>query len=430
MMSTIRFITFGCKVNTYETQCMREAFLADGFTEAGNEADIYIINSCTVTSRADAKLFKCMRSLRREHPGSVIVLTGCYPQAHDDNPENIADIITGTSGRSGLPALVRKHIEDREALRRITPHEKGEHFGSETAAYSEGHTRAFVKIQDGCEMNCSYCIIPHARGHMRSKPPDILKKEIATLAEHSFREIVLVGINIMFYGREYGLDLADAVDIASEPQNIERVRISSIEPEKMQGGMIERLSANPKFCPSFHLSLQSGADNVLRAMKRHYDTDKYSEIVRQIRDNFPDAAITTDIMTGFPGETEDDHIRSMEFAKKIGFARIHVFPYSERNGTPAAAMEQVAPSVRHRRAREMTELGNELSRGFNNRFIGRTMQVLFEREHNGIHNGHTKNYLTVRLEEKYDHSLRGELLDVDIVSADSAGLTGTLRKLV
>lgn len=426
-MNKVRFITFGCKVNTYETQCMRESFISAGYEEVSAGADVIVINSCTVTASADRKLLKCLRSLKRDEPSAVIVLTGCYPQTHGADPEGIAHIVTGTSERKGLPDLVRSFIEKRTHIESICPHTKGESYDELCINRSEGRTRAFVKIQDGCDMNCTYCTIPAARGHMRSKPADALRREITALAENGYSEIVLVGINIMFYGREYGLDIADAVETAAVPDNIRRVRISSIEPERMSDSVVKRLAGCSKFCPSFHLSLQSGSNRVLGMMKRRYDTNEYYSIVKKLREQFHDCSVTTDIMTGFPGETEEDHIDSMRFIEKVGFSGLHVFPYSERNGTPAALMDQVPMAIRHRRAREITELGNRLSLEYNNRFIGRIMDVIFEREGtNGIHHGHTNNYLVVRLDERYERSLRGETGIVRITSADKDGLYGSL----
>ena len=426
-MSKITFITFGCKVNTYETQVMRESFLEKGHTEVpdDNSSDIVVINSCTVTEQADKKLLKTLRRIRRENPGACIVLTGCYPQAHKEIPDGLADIVTGTKDRRSVADIVTGHPKGREKTVALPPPTAD--FESTRVHYSEGHTRAFVKIQDGCEMNCSYCIIPQARGKMRSKPPGELRAEIEDLAANGYKEIVLVGINIMFYGREYGTDIISAAECAEDIQGIERVRISSIEPEMMKLSHIERLAQCSKFCPSFHLSVQSGSDRILRLMKRKYDTARYMEIVENIRRVFPDASITTDIMTGFPTETEEDHLDSMRFARAVSFSDMHVFTFSPRQGTPAFDMEQVRNEIKHRRTEEMTMLGKELSAAFNKARIGSTCEVLFERERpDGTHRGHTKNYLSVSLKEKHPFTMRGKTAAVLITDADENTLYGDL----
>ncbi|MBQ5331425.1 MAG: tRNA (N(6)-L-threonylcarbamoyladenosine(37)-C(2))-methylthiotransferase MtaB [Oscillospiraceae bacterium] len=425
----VAFVTFGCKVNTYETQCMRECFLSHGFEESAvSAADVIVINSCTVTQTADRKLLKEMRSLKKSCPGALICLTGCYPQAHKDENSDVfelSDIISGTSERELLPQRVMSFLSGSSIKRGAGEWEK--EISTLTVSYSEGHTRGYIKIQDGCDMRCSYCIIPDARGHMRSKPVEVIKREVSALAESGCTEIVLVGINIMFFGREFGLDISHAVQAAAENESIRRVRISSVEPERMDIPLLMRLRAEEKFCPSFHLSLQSGCDTVLKRMRRHYDTALYSETVSNIRSMFEDAAISTDIMTGFPEETREEHRISMDFVESMGFARVHVFPFSLRKNTPAQSMVQVPRDTVKRRAAEMTVLSEKLSLAYNQKYIGKSLEVLFERERSdGTHRGHSKNYLNVELEEKLPFSLKGQYKDVLITSAGTNTLRGSI----
>lgn len=417
----IYFLTFGCKVNVYETACMTEAFRAAGYsiTLEKSLADIFVINSCTVTSESDSKLRQTLRRLRREYPSAVIVLTGCYPQAFPDEAaaETCADIVTGTKDRNAVVRIVSKYLESRERICRIEPYSAHDCFERMFVSNVEGHTRAFMKIQDGCNAFCTYCIIPHSRGRIRSKPIEDVISEAEALARSGYREIVLVGINLAFYGAEYGLRLIDAVEAVCRVNGIERVRLGSLEPEKITEDDLQRLSALPQFCPSFHLSLQSGCSKTLKAMNRRYTAEEYAALVDSIRSIFPDCGITADIMVGFPGETEDDHEESMRFAEKIGFSDIHVFPYSRRKGTKADLMtDQIPGDVKKRRASEMTEVGRKSRQKFLQSLVGKEFPVLFEREKSdGIHHGYTPNYTYIKILTKYsEKSLRKTIFYVKI----------------
>ncbi len=415
------FVTFGCKVNCYETECMKKSFTEDGFTVSDTAAgsDVIVINSCTVTSSSDKKVMQTLRKLRHENPDSIIVLTGCWPQAFESEAQKVkeANVITGTKDRGELTRLVRKALEDHERTVDIKPYTGKESMEPMTCSSFEKKTRGFVKIQDGCNQFCSYCIIPFSRGRIRSKPIEDIVKEVTSLAENGYQEIVLVGINLAFYGAEAGLTLTDAVEAVSSVNGVKRIRLGSLEPEMISGEDLLRLRSIESFCPQFHLSLQSGCDRTLKAMNRKYDTAEYTRLVSSIRNIFPDAAITTDVMVGFPGETEEDFEESMEFVKKTAFSKIHVFPYSPRSGTKAAAMpDQINGSIKNERAARMTELGHELEREFLKAQVGKTVPVLFEKENcTSFHRGYSPNYTLVKIKrEPSIKSLRNSIFYVKI----------------
>lgn len=375
----VAFYTLGCKVNQYETEVLSARFAAEGFDVVPGHApgcDVYVVGSCTVTAEGDRKTRQAVRRFRRENPGAIVVLTGCYPQAFPREAAAVteADIITGARNRAALPQLVRAFSLDRQRIVSIPQHEKGEDFESCSAADFGVRTRAFLKIQDGCDNWCSYCIIPAARGPVRSKPMPELQSELLTLARNGYREIVLTGINLSNYGREWGLHLSDAVLAAAATPGVERVRLGSIEPDLLTPEEIYRLAegCGGKLCPQFHLSLQSGCDATLRRMNRHYDTTQYRAVAEAARKAFPGAALTTDMMVGFAGETEVDHQESLQFAREIGFAKIHAFAYSQRPGTRAAAMpDQVSPADKKRRCAELIAVAAELRKTALTAMLGR-----------------------------------------------------------
>lgn len=416
-------ITLGCKVNQYESQAMREAMLKNGFqlSESKDKADIIIINSCTVTSVSDAKNRKIINRARRYNPNSIIVLTGCMPQAFPDSNENFknCDIVLGNARRSELIPTINKYISERERIVAITKHpEKNEDYENLSISSLGEHTRAFIKIEDGCNRFCSYCIIPYARGRVRSKSLGNLREEVEKVAINGYKEVVLVGINLSAYGLNEDFDLADAVECAGSVEGIERVRLGSIEPEQMDESLIRRLSKEPKFCPQFHLSLQSGCDKTLKNMNRHYTTREYAQIVQRLRNAFENSSITTDVMVGFAGESEEDFRQSMEFVKSIGFAKVHVFPYSQRKGTKAAvAPDQVNPSDKERRAALMGGLVEQSRLDFLKSQVGREEIVLVERLRNNYLEGYTANYTPVRINST-DAALCGSLCKVNIISVD------------
>jgi len=432
----IRYVTFGCKVNQYETRCIETAFSERGFVTASPEEapDCIVINSCTVTGSGDSKSLYAVRKLRRDFPEAVIILTGCLPQAAPEVQEEIpeADIITGTRDRKNLPDLAEEVLSERRRIVEISAYGSSDAF--EVMEYRSeltedaGHTRAFVKIQDGCNCFCSYCIIPYARGRCRSKPPEVLREEAGRIAAEGCREIVLTGINIAFYGTEYGLRLADAVEICARTEGIDRVRLGSIEPEMLPEEDIRRLAELPGFCPQFHLSLQSGCGRTLKAMRRRYTPEEYYSLTQLILRYFPDAAFTTDIMVGFPEETEEDFEESLAFAEKVGFAKIHVFQYSPRKGTPAADMVQVPESVKKERADRMKALAADLRRRYLERQVGKTVPVLFERgEGEEYGHGYAPDMTLVKIPgKKAKKSLRNSIFYVTIEESSFDHCTGRI----
>ena len=328
-----------------------------------------------------------------------------------------ADIVTGSTNRSGLLDLVQAYLQTPQRMVQIIPHQKGEAFEKMTATHFSERTRAFVKIQDGCDRYCAYCIIPYARGPVRSKPLSDITAELGQLAAQGYQEVVLVGINLPCYGKDLGLRLIDAVEAACQVEGIRRIRLGSLEPELLTAEDLKRLAAQPKFCPQFHLSLQSGCDRTLKAMNRHYDSAEYRRIVQDIRKAFENPSITTDIMVGFPGETEEDFRQSADFAKEIGLAKAHVFAYSVRPGTRAASMpDQVSQREKEQRSSRLIEVTNATRQAFLQAQVGREEEVLFETTQTpyGIE-GYTPNYTPVCVEAHED--IRGQIRRVRITAA-------------
>lgn len=422
--------TLGCKVNQYESQIMHEKLCQSGFeyTAEHNSADIVIINTCTVTSASDSKAVKLMHRVKRENPNCVLVLTGCLPQAFPNDERFIeADIILGNKSRNIVVPTIQQYLLNHTRINAVVQHETGDKFESMAISAFTERTRAFVKIEDGCNRFCSYCIIPYARGRVRSKPLDQLTEELNQLASKGFKEVVLVGINLSAYGQEFGINLADAIEAACAVDGIERVRLSSLEPERMDRHTIERLAAQPKLCPQFHLSLQSGCNATLKRMNRHYTAEDYTEIVNDLRNAFDNCAITTDIMVGFPGETEDEIKESLDFAKKTSFARVHVFAYSRRPGTVADKAEnQVPENIKNIRSKAMIEVTTKTMTDFLNSQVGRVESVLFEREKNGFYEGYTKNYTHVVV--KSDENLSNKIYDVKITGVQGNKCTAEILK--
>ena len=424
-------LTLGCKVNQYESQAMREDLIRNGYTLSENKdkADITVINTCTVTSVSDAKNRKLIHRVRRQNPDGIIVLTGCMPQAFPEEMKELdeCDIILGNKERSKLVPAIRTYLADRVKQVDIPAYlNRGDSYENLTVSSFGEHTRAFIKIEDGCNRFCTYCVIPYARGRVRSKPLDALKSALENVALSGYREVVLVGINLSAYGLGEDFNLADAVETACGVEGIERVRLGSIEPEQMDDELISRLAAQKKLCPQFHLSLQSGCDKTLKTMNRHYDTSEYAEIVKNLRAAFPNSSMTTDVMVGFAGESEEDFKASMAFVKEIGFAKVHVFPYSLRKGTRAESLpDHVSPAEKERRAKLMGELVEKSRQEFLRSQVGLTEEVLFERLRHGYLEGYTKNYTPVHIASD-DSSLCGEVRQVKLTAAKDDWCEGEL----
>ena len=416
------FYTLGCKVNQYETEYMAEILKNAGMqiVSHNEDADYYIINSCTVTATADQKTRQNVRKFKRQHPNAVVILTGCMPQAFPEQASalNEADIVLSNKSNDDILDLINRYNVSHNRIVKIDKHQKGDEFTKCSIEHFSERIRAFVKIEDGCDRFCSYCIIPMSRGRVRSKSLNDLKDEIKMLGNNGIKEIVLVGINLSSYGKGEDFNIVDAVRICNEDENIRRVRLGSLEPDHITDEVIEGLSKYEKFCPQFHISLQSGCDKTLKDMNRHYSSDEYRQLCKKLRATFDDATITTDIMVGFNDETEEDFNTSLQFAKEIGFEKVHTFPYSERQGTVASRKgDNVPKQEKERRASVMIEETNKIRHEYFNKLIGAKEVVLFENNIGGnTYQGYTKNYVPVRMES--DTDIIGKEIEVTIKSAD------------
>ena len=413
-------MTFGCKVNQYDSDVISSAMKKSGFDFCADAktSDIVIINSCTVTENGDKKALHAIEKIKRDNPDSDVVLTGCFPQAFPKEAINSsADIVVSSAARSEIPSLIKSFFDGCGKIDLILPHKNT--FETAASVAESGKTRTYVKIEDGCDRFCSYCIIPTARGRVRSRTLPDVRKEIDMQAEAGHKEIVLVGINLSCYGTDIGLHLCDAIEAAADNENVLRVRLSSLEPEMLTLPYIGRMSETKKLCPHFHLSLQSGCDETLKRMNRHYITAEYAEIVRNLRAAFPNCAITTDIMVGFAGETDEEFAQSLEFAEEIGFARLHVFTYSVREGTAAAKRtDHVSEAVKNKRYKQMSALAERSQKRFFETQLGSVQKVLVEKRVSpDFASGYTENYTPVRI---YGSSAQKH----DVVTVRISGIEG------
>ncbi len=419
----VAFYTLGCKVNQYESQAIGETLKKNGYeiVDHKEKADIYIINSCTVTSSADQKTRQAVRRFKRDNPESIVLLTGCMPQAYPDDAEKLieADIVIGNKNNTKIVDMLDTYSKFGKRVVDISLHEKGESFSGTPITSFDERTRAYVKIQDGCNRFCSYCIIPTSRGRVRSKPLGELKAELEELAKSGYSEVVLVGINLSSYGLDSGDTFPEAVELACKTEGIKRVRLGSLEPDHLTDEVIEKLSKLEKLCPQFHLSLQSGSNNTLKTMNRHYTAEEFEAIATKLRSCFGDCTLTTDVMVGFAGETEEDFEESLRFVKKIGFEKVHVFPYSIRTGTRAEKMSGHLPKkVKDERCHVMLRETEKIRREFFEKQIGKTVSVLFESKTvSGFVCGHTANYTPVKV--KTPQELCGEIREVLLTEVSS-----------
>ncbi|MBQ5677276.1 MAG: tRNA (N(6)-L-threonylcarbamoyladenosine(37)-C(2))-methylthiotransferase MtaB [Clostridia bacterium] len=415
------FHTLGCKVNQYETQEMREQLNKSGYqvTEDEEDADIFVINSCTVTSESDRKTRQCVRHYKKKHPESTVVLTGCMPQSFPEMAEKLteADIVLGNKNNKLLVSSLNEYFGASCRVLHMEQHETGEPLISSGITSFEERTRATLKIEDGCDRFCSYCIIPKARGRIRWKPIDDIKREVNALADNGYREIVLVGINLSAYGKGSDIDLADAIAVISEHEKIERIRLGSLEPDHITDKLIEKMAKREKLCPQFHISLQSGCNKILKKMNRHYTSDEYFTLCEKLRKSFKDCTLTTDIMVGFPQESNEDFEITKQFAEKVGFEKIHIFPYSRRSGTVADKMDgQIEKSVKTVRVAELSKIADKIRNEFLEKQIGKTLSVLIEsRQSDNMYLGYTANYTPVKCE----NGVVGEIKDVVITSVEN-----------
>ncbi len=424
MQKTVRFTTLGCKVNQYDSQAMLEAFEQHGYAAAapGAAADVYVVNTCTVTGTGDKKSLQLIRRCRRRNPQAELVVAGCLAQRMGERLRDTgARLILGTQRRSQVVELLEKAIAENTQIVAVDAVE-GVPYEPLSIHSHEGHTRAVIKIQEGCDNRCTYCIIPSVRGSIRSRPLQAILEEAERLSKAGFVELVLMGIHLTSYGRdlEGRPSLAQAVRAACV-EGIARVRLGSLEPRVASDAFVESLSGLSQLCPQFHLALQSGSDAVLRRMKRGYNTGQFWAAVERIRSAWPDAAFTTDVIVGFPGETEAEFEETLRFCARVGFARLHVFPFSPRETTPAAGMaDQVPEGVKVERVRRLIDLGDELARRYHERFVGRVVPVLLEERAGDAATGYTPEYISVRVPQ----GIPGTIVNVRLIAVEGEGMLG------
>lgn len=430
-MKKAAFYTLGCKVNQYETEAMIEAFENAGYEIVDYEdfADIYIINTCTVTNMGDRKSRQIIRRALDVNPDAFIAVVGCYAQIAPDKVMEIPGVklVVGTNDRSKLVELVDRASQKEESLNVVTDIMSVESFEEMSIKNYKSRTRAFLKIQEGCDQYCTYCIIPYARGHVRSRKPESIINEVKALAKSGFKEIVLTGIHVASYGKDLGdIRLIDLIEMIHPIEGIERIRMSSVEPNTLTDIFIDKLSKLDKICRHFHLSLQSGCNETLKRMNRKYTVEEYKQVVEKLRAVFPGVAVTTDLIVGFPGETNEEFEKTAAFIKDIAFSDMHIFKYSPREGTPAAKYKnQINPAVKDARSKIVTDIAKKSERKFKENFIGKKMKVLFEQKiGNNCYEGLTDNYMRVVAESNLD--IKGQIIDTLLVEIKEDYCSGNI----
>ena len=403
-------ITLGCKVNSYESNFMKEALVKNGFSfcNLNEKCDILILNTCTVTDTSDKKSLKEVRRLKRENPNAILVVCGCSVQNDKTKYDDLGiNILMGNINKSNIVSIIEKYLDDKTPVEYVAK-TRDLPFENMEVDISD-HTRAYIKIEDGCDNFCSYCIIPFVRGKKRSKDFSLVLSEVQHLANNGYKEIVLTGIDTGGY-ESNGKDLTDLIHEMSKINGIERIRQSSIEITQINEKFINELKNNNKICDHIHIPLQSGSDSILKLMNRKYDLKYFFDKIDMIRSVRPDISITTDVIVGFPGETEEMFLETMETCKKINFSKIHAFPYSERKGTKASMMDGKVPeSVKHERVKKLLELSDSLEKSYYDKFKGKKFDVLIEEVNEFGSKGHTSNYLMVHTNEKLQ---KGEIYNL------------------
>ena len=390
--------TLGCKVNAYESECIEETFVKNGYeiTHTNEDADVIVINTCTVTNQADAKSRKIIRQSRRENENACVVVCGCSSEQHKDSIFELgANIVLGSHGKANIYNLVQEYLEKKEPISLFSDMRKVE-FEDMSISKMDGRTRGFVKIEDGCNNFCSFCIIPFMRGRVRSKDFDVAVEEINTLANNGYKEIVLTGIHTGAYGEDKDYDLVDLIREISKNDNLKRIRISSIEITELKDKFMEEFKVNKKICSHLHVPVQCPNDEILKLMNRKYTLDEYKEKIRELRSAREDVNITTDLIVGFPGETDEIFNSMLDECVKIGFSKIHTFPYSVRQGTKASTMKQVKDSDKKDRVDKMLRMSDMLESKYYESYIGKTLEVLVETGNFGL----TSNYIKVKLDRE------------------------------
>ena len=432
------YLHYGCKVNQYETNAMTQKFVEKGYNivEFKDSADIYIVNTCTVTNMADKKSRQIIRRAKQNNENAIVVVTGCYAEVNKKELENINDIdlIVGNSEKNNIVDVVEKFInEDKIEINDICQQKEFADFG--TVTYTE-KTRAVIKVQDGCNNFCSYCIIPYAKGRVRSRKPESVIAEVKEIVKQGIKEVVITGIHVASYGKDFNnnIRLIDLLERINKIEGLHRIRLGSLEPNLITEDFVNRISKLEKICDHFHLSLQSGCDETLKRMNRRYTTQEFEKVTRLLREAYPNAALTTDIIVGFPGETDEEFNNTYEFLKKVDFYKMHIFKYSQRKGTKAAVMpNQIDGTIREERSRKLISLSNENEIRYNKEYVGKDVKVLFEDEHieNGTIyiKGHTTNYIVVKMKldnchEEYNNTIQ----TVKITDTDGVELIGKITK--
>lgn len=434
MKKTVSFYTLGCKVNQYETNAMEQQFIKNNYeiVENTQKADIYVINTCTVTNMAERKSRQMLRRVKEINPSAVLVVCGCYAQVAKNELEQIPeiDIILGINEKNEIVQIVENYMEkmaeqdkrsQKAEIDDVSKQKEFLDFGDVT--YTEKN-RAVVKVQDGCNMFCSYCIIPYARGRIRSRKIESVVSEIKKIAKEEIKEVVITGIHVASYGKDFDnentskkIRLIDLLEAINKIDGIDRIRLSSLEPTIVDEEFATRLSKLDKICGHFHLSLQSGCDETLKRMNRKYTTQIYRDAVATLRKYYPEASFTTDVIVGFPGETDEEFAKTYEFLKEIDFYRLHVFKYSPRRGTVAEKMpNQIDGNKKEERSNKLIEISNNAENKHNRNYIGKTVKVLFEEFEDGFFKGHTTNYMMVKVagEEEQSDKFVNKILDVKI----------------
>ncbi len=427
MEKTVAFYTLGCKVNQYETNAMEQQFIQNGYkiVENTEKADIYVINTCTVTNMADRKSRQMLRRVKEINQSAVIVVCGCYAQVAKKELEQIpeVDIILGINEKNKIVQIVEEYLANKDNIIEVADVSKQKEFldfGDVT--YTEKN-RAVIKVQDGCNMFCSYCLIPYARGRIRSRKIENVVSEIEKIAKQGIKEVVITGIHVASYGKDFdneNIRLINLLEEINKIEGIERIRLSSLEPTIVDEKFAQRLAKLEKICDHFHLSLQSGCDATLKRMNRKYTTARYKEATEILRKYYPNANFTTDVIVGFPGETNEEFNQTYKFLKEIGFYKMHIFKYSPRKGTVAEKLpNQVDGNIKEERSRKLIELSNNMQNEKNSQYIGTTVKVLFEEYENEYYKGHTTNYMVVKVKTKEQEGFIDNIKDVEITENDT-----------
>lgn len=421
----VKAITLGCKVNTYESEYILSCFKDKGYEITDDIADIYIVNTCSVTNMSDAKSRKVIHRLVRENKNSVIVVMGCMIEANKDIKLDGVSIIIGNKDKAKVVELVEAYLKDREQ-KRLLYENFDSTFEDMFITNMESRHRAFVKIEDGCENFCSYCIIPYTRGRVRSKNPDTVIKEITTLVKNGYKEVVLTGIHTGHYGSDIETSFPELLKEIVKIEGLERLRISSIEITELNDEFLNVLKNNSVIVSHLHIPLQAGSDKILTLMNRKYLTPYFLDKVEKIREIRPDISLTTDVIVGFPGETEEDFLDTINFCKKIKFTKIHVFPYSRRKGTKADLMDgQIPENIKKERVKRLIDVSNNLEKEYLDSFISKTVSVLIEEDKDGYSIGHTGNYLKVKIPGDIKAN---EIVSVKIKERENLELVGEYEK--